>query len=115
MSLEPAPSRAPAVYRTHDPIANLRVRVRLQRVTSSSLFLEMARQEGGDEVELKQMRQLETHSVPETRVFAWQEKVFSKAELYKYSNPPEPASSAVASASAVPLIIISLRRRRRLS
>lgn len=86
MSNQSAPSRAPAVYRSRDSISKFRLRVRLQRVTSSSLFLEMARQEG-DDVELKQMRQLETHSVPETRIFTWQEKVFSRAEVDKYSQP----------------------------
>ena len=92
MSSTKSSPRNPAVYRSRDPIANFRLRVRLQRVTSSSLFLEMARQEG-DDVELKQMRQLETHAVPETRVFRWQEKVFSRSGVEKYSKPPTPSST----------------------
>jgi len=80
------PSGATAVYRTNDPIDNFKLQVSLERVTSSSLFLEMARQEG-DNVELRQMRQLECHSVPDVRTFHWQEKVFSKAELSRLNNP----------------------------
>ncbi|KAJ7308956.1 hypothetical protein JRQ81_008236 [Phrynocephalus forsythii] len=84
-----------AVYRSRDPIGNLRLRVRLQRVTSTSLLLQRLQQPsfGGQFIPLAPLgarnpaggdRRLEEEK--EEVVVGWQEKLFSQFEVDLYRN-----------------------------
>ncbi|KAK9412349.1 Meckel syndrome type 1 protein [Crotalus adamanteus] len=84
-----------AVYRSRDPIRNLRVRVKIQRVTSTSLLLQQLQQsfcQSGQQ--LISLSTFEPYNsacghCPEEKeeaVIGWQEKFFSQFEVDLYQN-----------------------------
>ncbi|XP_012300923.2 tectonic-like complex member MKS1 isoform X1 [Aotus nancymaae] len=83
-----------AVYRSRDPVRNLRLRVRLQRITSSNfLHYQPAAQLGKDLIDLATFRPQPTASghrpeedEEEEIVIGWQEKLFSQFEVDLYQN-----------------------------
>ncbi|XP_012868928.1 PREDICTED: Meckel syndrome type 1 protein [Dipodomys ordii] len=83
-----------AVYRSRDPVCNLRLRVHLQRITSSSfLHYQPAVQPGKDLIDLATFRPHPTASghrpeeeEEEELVIGWQEKLFSQFEVDLYQN-----------------------------
>ncbi|KAB0367769.1 hypothetical protein FD755_021093 [Muntiacus reevesi] len=83
-----------AVYRSRDPVRNLRLRVHLQRITSSNyLHCQPAAQLGKDLIDLATFRPHPTASGhrPEEKeeeevVIGWQEKLFSQFEVDLYQN-----------------------------
>ncbi|XP_048222068.1 Meckel syndrome type 1 protein isoform X2 [Perognathus longimembris pacificus] len=83
-----------AVYRSRDPVCNLRLRVHLQRITSSSfLHYQPAAQPGKDLIDLATFRTHPTASghrpeeeEEEELVIGWQEKLFSQFEVDLYQN-----------------------------
>ncbi|XP_054857378.1 tectonic-like complex member MKS1 [Eublepharis macularius] len=81
------------VYRSRDPIGNLRIRVRLQRVTSTSLLLQQLQQlsfqPGQQAIGLATLGSHNTASgnPPEEEVvIGWQEKLFSQFEVDLYQH-----------------------------
>ncbi|XP_064612245.1 tectonic-like complex member MKS1 [Liolophura sinensis] len=82
------PDFGTAYYRSKDPVKNLKLRVKLVRITSSSAVPAAGQQDGGGSVELQTISQ----SPKKTRdaeeyTFTWQEKVFSPREIELYSDP----------------------------
>ncbi|XP_048468644.1 Meckel syndrome type 1 protein-like isoform X2 [Rhincodon typus] len=90
--------RVEAVYRTLDPVKNLRIRVWLQRVTPTALFtehaLQPAIQHGQSLIEMstfdtQSSRRItdgyRTHDQEEV-VVGWQEKLFSQFEIDLFKN-----------------------------
>uniref|UniRef100_A0A8C8YMH2 MKS transition zone complex subunit 1 n=1 Tax=Prolemur simus TaxID=1328070 RepID=A0A8C8YMH2_PROSS len=83
-----------AVYRSLDPVRNLRLRVHLQRITSGNfLHYQPAAQSGSDLIDLATFRPQPTASghrpdedEEEEIVIAWQEKLFSQFEVDVYQN-----------------------------
>ncbi|XP_072813737.1 tectonic-like complex member MKS1 isoform X4 [Vicugna pacos] len=83
-----------AVYRSRDPVRNLRLRVHLQRITSSNyLHYQPAAQAGKDLIDLATFRPPPTASghrpdedEEEEAVIGWQEKLFSQFEVDLYQN-----------------------------
>ncbi|XP_047564394.1 tectonic-like complex member MKS1 [Lutra lutra] len=83
-----------AVYRSRDPVRNLRLRVHLQRITSSNfLRYQPAAQPGKDLIDLATFRPHPTASghrseeeEEEEVVIGWQEKLFSQFEVDLYRN-----------------------------
>ncbi|XP_029068505.1 Meckel syndrome type 1 protein isoform X3 [Monodon monoceros] len=83
-----------AVYRSWDPVRNLRLRVHLQRITSSSyLHHQPAAQPGKDLIDLATFRPHPSTSghrpevdEEEEVVIGWQEKLFSQFEVDLYQN-----------------------------
>ncbi|OBS83652.1 hypothetical protein A6R68_22367 [Neotoma lepida] len=83
-----------AVYRSRDPVRNLRLRVHLQRVTSSNfLHYRPAAQMGKDLIDLATFRPPQVASghrpdeeEEEEVVIGWQEKLFSQFEVDLYQN-----------------------------
>nr|XP_028564242.1 Meckel syndrome type 1 protein [Podarcis muralis] len=85
-----------AVYRSRDPISNLRVRVQIQRVTSTSLLLQQLHlpfsQSGQQLISLTNLGTQNTASnhcpdeEKEEAVIGWQEKLFSQFEVDLYQN-----------------------------
>nr|XP_017515920.2 Meckel syndrome type 1 protein isoform X1 [Manis javanica] len=83
-----------AVYRSRDPVRNLRLRVHLQRITSSSFFrYQPAAQPGKDLIDLATFRPHPASSghhsdedEEEEVVVGWQEKLFSQFEVDLYQN-----------------------------
>ncbi|XP_045443285.1 Meckel syndrome type 1 protein isoform X3 [Pipistrellus kuhlii] len=85
-----------AVYRSRDPVRNLRLRVHLQRITSSNfLHYQPAAQDGKDLIDLATFRPHATASgcghrpdedEEEELVIGWQEKLFSQFEVDLYQN-----------------------------
>ncbi|KAJ1071382.1 hypothetical protein AB1E18_013991 [Capra hircus] len=82
-----------AVYRSRDPVRNLRLRVHLQRITSSNyLHCQPAAQLGKDLIDLATFRPHPTASghrpeeEEEEAVIGWQEKLFSQFEVDLYQN-----------------------------
>ncbi|KAJ6655713.1 hypothetical protein lerEdw1_004766 [Lerista edwardsae] len=85
-----------AVYRSRDPVRNLRVRVRLQQVTSTSLLLQQLQQPSSQpRQQLISLTALGPHSTTsgyhpeeeaEEAVIGWQEKLFSQFEIDLYQN-----------------------------
>ncbi|XP_072796279.1 tectonic-like complex member MKS1 isoform X2 [Vicugna pacos] len=83
-----------AVYRSRDPVRNLRLRVHLQRITSSNyLHYQPAAQPGKDLIDLATFRPHPTASghrpdedEEEEAVIGWQEKLFSQFEVDLYQN-----------------------------
>ncbi|XP_036197792.1 Meckel syndrome type 1 protein isoform X2 [Myotis myotis] len=83
-----------AVYRSRDPVRNLRLRVHLQRITSSNfLHYQPAAQDGKDLIDLATFRPHPTASghrpdedEEEELVIGWQEKLFSQFEVDLYQN-----------------------------
>uniref|UniRef100_A0A8D2L908 Uncharacterized protein n=1 Tax=Varanus komodoensis TaxID=61221 RepID=A0A8D2L908_VARKO len=85
-----------AVYRSRDPVCNLRVRVCLQRVTSTSLLLQQLQQPfcpPGQQ--LIGLATLGPHGLTddncteeekEEAIIGWQEKLFSQFEVGLYQN-----------------------------
>ncbi|KYO33264.1 tectonic-like complex member MKS1 isoform X1 [Alligator mississippiensis] len=82
-----------AVYRSRDPVRNLRLRVRLQRVTSTGLLLQQLPRSAGPPG--KQLLGPATPSTAassclddeeEEAVIGWQEKLFSQFEVDLYQN-----------------------------
>ncbi|XP_036925667.1 Meckel syndrome type 1 protein isoform X2 [Sturnira hondurensis] len=83
-----------AVYRSRDPVRNLRLRVHLQRITSSNfLHYQPATQRGKDLIDLATFRPHLTASghrpdeeEEEEVLIGWQEKLFSQFEVDLYQN-----------------------------
>ncbi|XP_040857027.1 Meckel syndrome type 1 protein isoform X1 [Ochotona curzoniae] len=83
-----------AVYRSRDPVRNLRLRVHLQRITSSSfLHYQPAALPGKDLIDLATFGPHPTASghrpdedEEEELVIGWQEKLFSQFEVDLYQN-----------------------------
>ncbi|XP_066492194.1 tectonic-like complex member MKS1 isoform X2 [Tiliqua scincoides] len=87
-----------AVYRSRDPVRNLRLRVRLQQVTSTSLLLQQLQQPSshpGQQQQLINLTALGPRSTTsgyrpeeeaEEAVIGWQEKLFSQFEMDLYQN-----------------------------
>ncbi|XP_037019643.2 tectonic-like complex member MKS1 isoform X2 [Artibeus jamaicensis] len=83
-----------AVYRSRDPVRNLRLRVHLQRITSSNfLHFQPAAQRGKDLIDLATFRPHPTASghrpdeeEEEEVLIGWQEKLFSQFEVDLYQN-----------------------------
>ncbi|XP_059525592.1 tectonic-like complex member MKS1 isoform X2 [Myotis daubentonii] len=83
-----------AVYRSRDPVRNLRLRVHLQRITSSNfLHYQPAAQDGKDLIDMATFRPHPTASghrpdedEEEELVIGWQEKLFSQFEVDLYQN-----------------------------
>uniref|UniRef100_A0ABM5EMW5 Tectonic-like complex member MKS1 isoform X1 n=1 Tax=Pogona vitticeps TaxID=103695 RepID=A0ABM5EMW5_9SAUR len=84
-----------AVYRSRDPIRNLRIRVRIQRVTSRSLLLQRLQQPSFSQQLIglttfsPQNVAGEDHHPDEEKeevVVGWQEKLFSQFEVDLYRN-----------------------------
>ncbi|XP_065429199.1 tectonic-like complex member MKS1 isoform X9 [Chrysemys picta bellii] len=76
-----------AVYRSRDPVRNLRIRVHIQRVTSTSLLLQQLQQPAGQQgKELISLATFSSHPAAsgycpddeEEAVIGWQEKLFSQ-------------------------------------
>ncbi|XP_041054196.1 Meckel syndrome type 1 protein isoform X3 [Carcharodon carcharias] len=90
--------RVEAIYRTRDPVKNLRIRVWLQRVTPSALFthhvLQPAIQRGQDLIEMSAFDTTTSEEVTngyrtfdqEEVVVGWQEKLFSQFEIDLFKN-----------------------------
>uniref|UniRef100_A0ACB8EEI1 Pleiotropic negative transcriptional regulator n=1 Tax=Sphaerodactylus townsendi TaxID=933632 RepID=A0ACB8EEI1_9SAUR len=84
------------VYRSRDPICNLRIRVGLQRVTSTSLLLQQLQQPSCQPgQQLIGLATLGSHNTSsgyrpeeeeEEAVIGWQEKLFSQFEVDLYQN-----------------------------
>ncbi|KAM8975135.1 tectonic-like complex member MKS1 isoform 2-T2 [Pelodytes ibericus] len=83
-----------AVYRSRDPIQNLRIRVVLQRVTPVSALVQKLQEENGKKGDI-QLRTLRTDPAAsghrlgddeEEVVISWQEKLFSQFEYELYKN-----------------------------
>ncbi|CAH2219727.1 Meckel syndrome type 1 isoform X1 [Pelobates cultripes] len=83
-----------AVYRSRDPVNNLRIQVALQRVTPVSALLHGEHQGEGDRGDLE-LRSLHANSAnrdlrpgddKEEIVISWQEKLFSQFEYELYKN-----------------------------
>ncbi|XP_067328178.1 tectonic-like complex member MKS1 [Anolis sagrei] len=80
-----------AVYRSRDPIGNLRVRVGLQRVTSTSLLLQQLQASSGQQlIGLATLGPVASAPCPEEEreevVVGWQEKLFSQFEVDLYRS-----------------------------
>ncbi|XP_030683013.1 Meckel syndrome type 1 protein isoform X4 [Nomascus leucogenys] len=83
-----------AVYRSRDPVRNLRLRVHLQRITSSNfLHYQPAAELGKNLIDLATFRPQPTASghrpeedEEEEIVIGWQEKLFSQFEVDLYQN-----------------------------
>uniref|UniRef100_A0A2K5IXM7 MKS transition zone complex subunit 1 n=1 Tax=Colobus angolensis palliatus TaxID=336983 RepID=A0A2K5IXM7_COLAP len=83
-----------AVYRSRDPVRNLRLRVHLQRITSSNFFhYQPAAELWKDLIDLATFRPQPTASghrpeedEEEEIVIGWQEKLFSQFEVDLYQN-----------------------------
>ncbi|XP_052051326.1 tectonic-like complex member MKS1 isoform X1 [Apodemus sylvaticus] len=83
-----------AVYRSRDPVRNLRLRVHLQRITSSNfLHYQPAAQMGKDLIDLATFRSSQAPSghrpdeeEEEEVIIGWQEKLFSQFEVDLYQN-----------------------------
>uniref|UniRef100_A0A8P0SLQ6 MKS transition zone complex subunit 1 n=2 Tax=Canis lupus familiaris TaxID=9615 RepID=A0A8P0SLQ6_CANLF len=88
------PDTGEAVYRSRDPVLNLRLRVHLQRITSSNfLRYQPVAQLGKDLIDLATFRPHPTASghrseeeEEEEVVIGWQEKLFSQFEVDLYRN-----------------------------
>ncbi|KAL4630897.1 Meckel syndrome type 1 protein isoform X3 [Arapaima gigas] len=82
-----------AVYRSRDALANLRIRVRIQRVASSALFPdqlkeEVVRRQEEGLIELDTLRGPASAAAEdqEEQVVGWQEKLFSQFEVDLYQT-----------------------------
>ncbi|XP_024065114.1 Meckel syndrome type 1 protein isoform X2 [Terrapene carolina triunguis] len=84
-----------AVYRSRDPVRNLRIRVHIQRVTSTSLLLQQLQQPAGQQgKELISLATFSSHPAAsgycpddeEEAVIGWQEKLFSQFEVDLYQH-----------------------------
>uniref|UniRef100_A0ABK0M4P9 MKS transition zone complex subunit 1 n=1 Tax=Rattus norvegicus TaxID=10116 RepID=A0ABK0M4P9_RAT len=83
-----------AVYRSRDPVRNLRLRVHLQRITSSNfLHYQPAAQMGKDLIDLATFKPPQAASghrpdeeEEEEVIIGWQEKLFSQFEVDLYQN-----------------------------
>ncbi|XP_068766077.1 tectonic-like complex member MKS1 isoform X2 [Struthio camelus] len=86
---------AGAVYRSRDPVRNLRLRVRIQRLTSAGLLLQQAPLPPPAGPRRPELLGLAARPAPGARrppdeeeeaVVAWQEKLFSQFEVDLYQN-----------------------------
>ncbi|XP_030047527.1 tectonic-like complex member MKS1 isoform X2 [Microcaecilia unicolor] len=87
-----------AVYRSQDPIKNLKIRIHLQRITSTSVLLQQIQEPGAEHgknllplVTLASSRATAASSGyrpddEEEAVIGWQEKLFSQFEYDLYQN-----------------------------
>ncbi|XP_070571462.1 tectonic-like complex member MKS1 [Ptychodera flava] len=75
-----------AHYRSRDPIKNLKIKVTLKSVTSSSLVPTALSFQSGDGSRVQDLNEQQGKPQDETEVylFGWQEKVFSKRETELY-------------------------------
>ncbi|XP_075710245.1 tectonic-like complex member MKS1 isoform X1 [Rhinoderma darwinii] len=81
------------VYRSRDPIKNLKIRVKLQRVSPVSALVQQVQEEGGrGDIALRTLRSNAGTSGyrpgddEEEVVISWQEKLFSEFEYELYKN-----------------------------
>uniref|UniRef100_A0A3P9KN97 MKS transition zone complex subunit 1 n=1 Tax=Oryzias latipes TaxID=8090 RepID=A0A3P9KN97_ORYLA len=81
-----------AVYRSQDVVKNLKIKVRIERVTSTAALSEhfqqqvLSQQEGGD-IELKTLSSPAQKGDNEDEVVVgWQEKIFSQYEMELFQN-----------------------------
>ncbi|XP_033731555.1 Meckel syndrome type 1 protein-like isoform X1 [Pecten maximus] len=79
------PDLGAAYYRSNDPIKNLNIRVKLEKVTSSSIIPQQTEEKENQNVEMQSLAD-EVQKDEEERVFHWQEKVFCLRETELYSN-----------------------------
>nr|XP_048679881.1 Meckel syndrome type 1 protein isoform X3 [Caretta caretta] len=84
-----------AVYRSRDPVRNLRIRAHIQRVTSTGLLLQQLQQPAGRQgKELVSLAAFSSHPAAsgycpddeEKAVIGWQEKLFSQFEVDLYQH-----------------------------
>uniref|UniRef100_A0A1A8JI45 Meckel syndrome, type 1 n=1 Tax=Nothobranchius kuhntae TaxID=321403 RepID=A0A1A8JI45_NOTKU len=81
-----------AVYRSRDAVKNLRIKVRIERVTSSAalsqhLQHQVLSQQGRRDIELETLTsQVQTADNEEEAVVGWQEKLFSQYEMELFQN-----------------------------
>ncbi|XP_033123216.1 Meckel syndrome type 1 protein homolog [Anneissia japonica] len=86
-----------AYYRSNDPVNNLKIKVRLKRVTGAGLVPSAIGYEGQDKdelgMEMKPTKSKKTPAAGESRqddteeyTFKWQEKVFSQQEMEIYAD-----------------------------
>ncbi|ESO97860.1 hypothetical protein LOTGIDRAFT_228399 [Lottia gigantea] len=81
------PDVGTAYYRSNDPLKNLRFRVTLKRITSTSIVPQAQNKSEDDDVELQSVDQKSSvQSDEEQMVILWQEKVFGQREIDLYSN-----------------------------
>ncbi|TKS83253.1 Meckel syndrome type 1 protein -like protein [Collichthys lucidus] len=81
-----------AVFRSRDAVKNLRIKVRVERVTSTAALSQhlqqqiLSQQDGGD-IELETLTpQSQTGDNEEELVVGWQEKLFSQYEMELFQN-----------------------------
>ncbi|XP_069134673.1 tectonic-like complex member MKS1 [Argopecten irradians] len=79
------PDLGAAYYRSNDPIKNLNIKVKLERVTSSSIVPQQVEEKENQNVEMQSMSD-EVQKDEEENVFRWQEKVFCLREIEQYGN-----------------------------
>ncbi|XP_021374695.1 Meckel syndrome type 1 protein-like isoform X2 [Mizuhopecten yessoensis] len=79
------PDLGAAYYRSNDPVKNLNISVKLERVTSSSIVPQQADEKEDQNVEMQNMSD-EVQKDEEEKVFHWQEKIFCLREVDLYSN-----------------------------
>uniref|UniRef100_A0A8D3C1U4 Meckel syndrome type 1 protein n=1 Tax=Scophthalmus maximus TaxID=52904 RepID=A0A8D3C1U4_SCOMX len=80
-----------AVYRSRDAVKNLRIKVRIERVTSTAalsqhLQKEFLSQKNRGAIELETLTQGQTGDNEEELEVGWQEKLFSKFEMELYQD-----------------------------
>ncbi|KAK3589148.1 hypothetical protein CHS0354_017116 [Potamilus streckersoni] len=83
------PDTGTAYYRSTDPVKNIKIRVRLERVTSAGIVPQAtsADHDAGGESGME-MRDLSKQGVKDVEeiIVSWQEKIFSEREFELYSN-----------------------------
>ncbi|KAF6738221.1 Meckel syndrome type 1 protein [Oryzias melastigma] len=81
-----------AVYRSRDAVKNLKIKVRIERVTSTAalsqhLQQQVLSQQGGEDIELKTLSSPAQKGDNEDEiVVGWQEKIFSQYEMELFQN-----------------------------
>ncbi|KAH3894237.1 hypothetical protein DPMN_018394 [Dreissena polymorpha] len=96
------PDVGTAYYRSSDPVKNLKISVKLDRITSTSLVPNAAvkaapaivgagdtpSKASGEEMEMKEMNKTPNGTMKDKEevVISWQQKIFSQRELTRYRN-----------------------------
>ncbi|XP_061196324.1 uncharacterized protein LOC133204586 [Saccostrea echinata] len=78
------PDLGAAYYRSSDPVKNLKIRVKLSRISSSNIVPQSNLEQDGSNLEMQKVQ--ESMQDIEERVFNWQQKEFSKREVGFYQN-----------------------------
>ncbi|XP_048772095.2 tectonic-like complex member MKS1 [Ostrea edulis] len=78
------PDLGAAYYRSSDPVKNLKIRVKLSRISSSNIVPHSNLEQDGSNLEMQKVQ--ESLQDIEERVFDWQQKEFSKHEVDLYQN-----------------------------